>query len=87
MNFHSSFLRHRVNKYISINTRLCEACWDCLDVCPKQALGKSGFGPHRHIRIGESENCNGCRKCVLACAHHAIEYVYKSKHQLEAQAI
>ena len=87
MKLHSPFQRHKMTKYILVNTRLCEACWDCLDVCPKQTLGKAGFGPHRHIRISASENCNGCKKCVNACPHGAIEYIYQAKHQAEVQAI
>jgi len=87
MKFHRPFRHPRTTKYISIHTGLCEACWNCLEVCPNQVLGKLEFGPHRHIRIHASENCKGCKKCVEACPHHAIEYVYKSKHQLEAQAI
>ena len=87
MNLHNPFQRHVVTKYIYINTGLCEACWDCLDVCPKPVLGKLEIGPHRHIHIDDAESCNGCKKCVRACPYHAIEYVYKSKHQLEAQAI
>ena len=51
MKLHNPFRRHTMTKYIQVNTRLCEACWSCLDVCPNQVLGKLEIGPHRHIRI------------------------------------
>jgi uncharacterized Fe-S center protein len=87
MKHHNPFRRHAMTKYIQVNTRFCEACWDCLDACPNQVLGKIEIGPHRHIRINASENCKGCKKCVQACPNHAIEYVYQSKRQAEVQAI
>ena len=83
MKLHNPFQRHKMTKYILVNTRLCEACWDCLDVCPNQVLGKLEMGLHRHVRINASENCKGCKKCVQACPRHAIEYVYQLKHQAE----
>ena len=87
MKLHNPFRRHTMTKYIEVRTRSCEACWDCLDVCSNQVLGKLEMGPHRHIRITASENCKGCKKCVQACPYHAIEYVYQPKHQLEVQTI
>ena len=87
MKLHSPFQRHKMTKYILVNTHLCEACWNCLDVCPNQVLGKLEFGGHRHIRINASENCKGCKMCVQACPNHAIEYVNPAKHQAEVQAI
>jgi len=85
MNLHNPFLRHTVTKYIQVRTGYCDACWSCLDVCPNQVLGKLEIGPHRHIRVDRQENCKGCKKCVKACPRGAIEYVYISKHQAEAQ--
>jgi len=87
MKLHNPFRRHTMTKFIQVNTRLCEACWGCLEVCPNHVLGKLEFGPHRHIRIKASENCKGCKKCVDSCLYHAIEYFYQPKHQLEVQGI
>ena len=87
MKLYGPFHRSHMTRYILVRTGLCEACWDCLAVCPNQVLGKLEFGPHRHIRISAGENCKGCKKCVQACPQHAIEYVYQKKQQAEVQAI
>ena len=66
-------LSNRVKKVYTghfwANTRNCKACWDCVSVCPKQAIGKTGFWLHKHIVFKNSENCNGCKKCVKVCPH------------------
>jgi Fe-S-cluster-containing hydrogenase component 2 len=66
----------RQNEFIKLYPRHCEACWDCIEVCPKQALGKIEMGWHRHVIIENPEACNGCKKCVRACEHGALEYIY-----------
>jgi Fe-S-cluster-containing hydrogenase component 2 len=78
MKLHNPFGRHAATKYIRVRTRFCEACWNCLDACPNQVLGKIEIGPHKHVRVDKQENCKGCKKCVLACPHQAIEYVYSA---------
>ncbi len=85
MNLHNPFRRHTATRFIQVNTHLCEACWNCLEVCPKPVLGKLEIGPHRHIHIDDAENCNGCKRCVRACPHSAIEYIYKPKSRRQLQ--
>jgi len=85
MKLNHQFRRHNTTKYIQIKTHFCEACWTCLDACPNHVLGKIDIGFHKHARIVQAENCKGCKKCVLACSHNAIEYIYKPKHQMEVQ--
>lgn len=85
MKIHNPFQRHNVTKYIQVNARFCEACWSCLDICPVQVLGKTEIGSHRHIHVDMLENCTGCKKCVRACPHNAIEYIYKPKSHVQAQ--
>ena len=63
-------------KYIELDTQLCQACWECLDVCPHQVFRKVAIFNHRHARIDAPEACNGCKKCVRACAYEAIRYTY-----------
>ena len=53
--------------YIWANTRRCEACWQCIDACPKQVIGKIGFLWHKHIIFKNGENCTGCKKCIKTC--------------------
>jgi Fe-S-cluster-containing hydrogenase component 2 len=52
----------RGTNYVRRDTRLCQACWNCLDVCPVRVLRKIDIGRHRHIRTWNSRACNGCKK-------------------------
>lgn len=36
-------------QYIWANTKNCEACWQCINTCPKQVIGKVGVLWHKHI--------------------------------------
>jgi 2-oxoglutarate ferredoxin oxidoreductase subunit delta len=75
MNSHE--LSHqRKNDFIRLDTRLCEACWKCIEVCPKKVLGKIDMIWHRHAVIRNGAACNGCKKCVWACESGALEYIY-----------
>ena len=51
------------------NTHNCKACWACVDACPKQVIGKTGFLWHKHIIFKEPENCIGCKKCIKTCPY------------------
>lgn len=86
MKLHGLFQRRTKTKYIHINTRACNACWNCLDACPKQVLGKIEIGFHRHVRIINEESCTGCKKCVPVCPQNAIEYVYAPKSKTNEQS-
>jgi 2-oxoglutarate ferredoxin oxidoreductase subunit delta len=69
-------IQRRHTKFISLDTRRCEACWDCIEVCPKQVLGKIDMIWHRHTIIQDAEACNGCKKCVRGCETGALEYIF-----------
>lgn len=73
---------HRITDFIRLMTRRCEACWNCIDVCPKQVLGKIDLIWHRHANIRNAEACNGCKKCVRTCESGALEYIYVPKSQV-----
>jgi Fe-S-cluster-containing hydrogenase component 2 len=85
MKLHGRFQRYNKTKYIQVNTRSCEACWKCLDACPKQVLGKIEVGFHRHVRILSAEDCTGCKKCVPVCPQSAIEYIYQPASKVKEQ--
>jgi ferredoxin len=71
----------RKTAFIRLDSRRCDACWECIAVCPKQVLGKIDVFWHRHVTIRQAEACNGCRKCVRACESGAIEYTYVPESQ------
>jgi 2-oxoglutarate ferredoxin oxidoreductase subunit delta len=66
----------RKTDFIRLDTGSCDACWDCIEVCPKHVLGKINMLWHRHVIIRNAEACNGCKKCVRTCEKGAIEYTY-----------
>ena len=67
--------RHNRTKFIGLDTRLCRACWKCIEVCQKKALGKIDLPFHRHAAIRNADNCKGCRKCAAACPQGAITFL------------
>jgi NAD-dependent dihydropyrimidine dehydrogenase PreA subunit len=77
--------RQRKNKFIHLETSRCDACWDCIEVCPKQVFGKIDLLWHRHAIIRNAEACNGCKKCVRACESGALEYIYVPKSQSDGR--
>lgn len=65
-------------EHVSINTRKCVACWECVDSCPKQVVGKVKFLWHKHIVIKNSANCSGCKKCIKTCSQGVFSELKKS---------
>jgi 2-oxoglutarate ferredoxin oxidoreductase subunit delta len=64
--------RRHGTEYIQLNTANCQACWECVEACPNDVLGKLDVFFHRHVRVVAAENCAGCGACVQACRHEAI---------------
>ena len=60
-------------EYISTNIHNCKACWECINACPKQVIGKFSFLWHKHIVIQNGDNCIGCKKCIKTCPHGVFE--------------
>lgn len=61
--------------FISMNPRHCVACWECVNVCPKQVIGKVHFLWHKHTVFKNSDVCIGCKKCINICAHQVFTYL------------
>ena len=59
-------------EYVWANHQQCKACWECVDTCPQQVIGKAGFLWHKHIVLKKSDNCNGCKKCIQVCPHEVF---------------
>ncbi len=77
MKLHLSVMR-RSTAFIRLDVHQCQACWECLAVCSQQVIGKSPF--KKHARIIAADQCTGCKKCVRACPHDAIQYTYRPKN-------
>ena len=58
--------------FIVLDQSRCEACWECLAVCPESVLGKVDVWFHRHAVVRQGDLCRGCRRCVKACAAGAL---------------
>jgi ferredoxin len=82
MRLYRSTRRHNKTKYIYINTRLCKACWECIESCPNGVIGKVNLPFHKHARIDNAEECKGCLCCVEVCHQQAITAYRIDKQQV-----
>jgi len=71
--FHLPFPRHHQTAFIRIDTGSCHACGACINACRGQVLGMIAIFRHRHVHVDHAEACRGCRRCVKACSHGAIQ--------------
>ena len=55
-----------------MNPHLCMACWECVEKCPKQVIGKTGFFLHKHVVFENADACIGCLKCIKTCPNGAF---------------
>lgn len=53
--------------YVAMTPHLCMACWECVEKCPKQVIGKTGFFLHKHVMFENVDACIGCGKCIKTC--------------------
>jgi len=67
-----STLRNIGTPYILLNPHKCNACWKCIEQCPKEVIGKINLLVHKHVKIKNARACIGCLKCVKACEFDAI---------------
>jgi Pyruvate/2-oxoacid:ferredoxin oxidoreductase delta subunit len=72
MSHHYPFGRHTHTDFITLNTRLCKACWACVDNCPRQVINKVQLFNHQHAHIRAKERCRGCLRCVRVCPNASI---------------
>ncbi|MCM1566196.1 MAG: 4Fe-4S binding protein [Dehalobacter sp.] len=65
------------NNHITINSKLCHACWKCILSCKKNVLGKINLPFHKHVKIAHPNNCVGCYQCEKVCEYGAITRLNK----------
>ncbi|MGV7928736.1 MAG: ferredoxin family protein [Spirochaetota bacterium] len=68
-------------RFIRLDARACEACWKCVEACPRAVIGKIDFFFHRHAVIANAGECTGCLKCVKVCEYGAIQGVEDVKER------
>ena len=62
-------MKRITTKYVGMDPRRCVACWECVDNCPKDVIGKVGFLWHKHAIFKNADSCIGCNKCIKTCPH------------------
>jgi NAD-dependent dihydropyrimidine dehydrogenase PreA subunit len=65
--------RHTGTPFITLDTRKCKACWECIINCPNQVIGKIDLPWHKHAKIINPVSCTGCLKCVKVCKQGALQ--------------
>jgi NAD-dependent dihydropyrimidine dehydrogenase PreA subunit len=60
------------SEFVTLDRSLCEACWECIAVCPQTVLGKIELFGHRHAVINAGDRCAGCQRCVKVCTSGAL---------------
>ena len=62
-------------QFIQLNSKICKACWNCIENCTNNVLGKIDFPGHRHTRIENPDKCTGCLNCVSVCKFGALSII------------
>lgn len=60
---------------IHIDEKLCKGCYYCIEMCPKNVLGKSNelsMKGYIIARVERPEDCILCRTCERICPDFAI---------------
>jgi len=76
MRIHYFCKEHLRTNFIQIDSRKCNACWKCIENCPKHVLEKVDIVIHRHSHIYNSNECIGCLKCIKTCEFNAISKIH-----------
>ncbi|MBW2143773.1 MAG: 4Fe-4S binding protein, partial [Deltaproteobacteria bacterium] len=65
------------NYFAQVNAKLCNACEECMDRCPMDAIG---IGTEDVAEINR-ENCIGCGLCINTCPVEALMLVVKPENE------
>ena len=58
--------------HIQLDPQKYQACWKCVEACPRHVLDKIDLPFHKHAKIINPDACIGCKKCVKACEYNAM---------------
>ncbi len=75
-------MRSRTNgtKHIIADTSKCKACWDCIDECKLDTLGRVNLWFHKHVVIKNAEKCRGCKNCITVCPNGVFELAMQTRN-------
>ncbi|KAK2962008.1 hypothetical protein BLNAU_3064 [Blattamonas nauphoetae] len=59
---------------IKIDSEKCIKCFECVTVCPYNALSKPEEGAAVKIPVWDGSSCYGCSRCFNLCPVRAIEF-------------
>ena len=76
---------HTRTAHVELNRKKCKACWQCLENCPNQVIGKIDLPWHKHALIVDSRHCSGCLKCVKTCRYGAYTKSDRAAQQTAGQ--
>lgn len=68
-------LHRRCTMFVVADTSRCVACWKCVDVCPRQVIGKIDLPWHKHIVFRQAGECIGCERCVKTCPEQVFSVI------------
>ncbi|MFH1049418.1 MAG: 4Fe-4S dicluster domain-containing protein [bacterium] len=71
--------RHARTAFVSLDSKKCMACWQCLEVCSNNVIGRINMPWHKHAKFVNAGSCTGCFKCVKICETHAISKLFREK--------
>lgn len=68
---------HASTAFVLLDSKKCEACWKCLNVCASSVIGRINLPWHKHVRFVNGNACTGCLKCIKICATNALSKLIK----------
>ncbi len=68
---------HTSTAFVLLDTKKCEACWECMNACSHKVIGRINLPWHKHALFINGSECVGCLTCVKICKAGAISHQSK----------